>query len=172
MTNYYKVLGLDESATESEIKKAYKKLAIKYHPDKGGDPEKFNKISEAYQVLSCPEKKGEYDNFGNFSNFGNNRNYSFINPDDLFEQFFGNFSNASNSFRTSNIDRIFSNLVNINETTNFSNLNNILNFNNSSTITSVTIQGNKKIEKIIKNINGNVTEKVIETDLRTGKLLS
>ena len=110
---------------------------------------------------------------------GNGEQQININPDDLFEQFFGNSSNVSNnfgiysgnnSFRTSNIDRIFSNLVNINETTNFSNLNNILNFNNSSTITSVTIQGNKKIEKIIQNINGNVTEKVIETDLRTNKL--
>ena len=77
MTNYYKVLGLDESATESEIKKAYKKLAIKYHPDKGGDSEKFNKISEAYQVLSCPEKKDEYDNYGKFS--FTKTNTSFIN---------------------------------------------------------------------------------------------
>lgn len=172
MTNYYKVLGLDESATESEIKKAYKKLAIKYHPDKGGDPEKFNKIAEAYQVLSCSEKKGEYDNFGKFT--FTKINNSFMSPDDLFAQFFGNMEINSeiNSFRASNIDRIFSKLVNINEKTNFHNLNNICNYNkNFSSSSSVIIQGNKKIEKIVENNNGIITEKVIETDLNSPKTL-
>jgi len=177
MTNYYKVLGLDESAKESEIKKAYKKLAIKYHPDKGGDSDKFNTISEAYQVLSCPEKKGEYDNFGKFNFMDNSftssqNNNSFISPAELFEQFFGNsFANSqiNNTFRTSNIDRIFSNLVNINERTNFHNRNYNQNYSSSSSISTITIRGNKKIEKIVENNNGVITEKIIETDIKTGK---
>lgn len=62
MEDYYTILGIDKSASQSEIKKAYHKLAIKHHPDKGGDPEKFKKISEAYETLSDPDKKAEYDN--------------------------------------------------------------------------------------------------------------
>lgn len=111
--SYYEILELDESALITDIKKAYKKLAIKNHPDKGGDPEKFNKICEAYQILSNPEKKGEYDNFGRFTNDFNNL---VINSNDLFEQFFG-IGNKANSFRTNNIDSIFKNLVEINEKT-------------------------------------------------------
>ena len=66
--DYYKILGVDKNASESEIKKAYRKLAMKYHPDhaKGdkGSEEKFKQISEAYAVLSDPEKRKEYDQFG------------------------------------------------------------------------------------------------------------
>lgn len=61
----YGVLGVDKNhATEDVIKKAYKKLAMKHHPDRGGDPEHFKKISEAYSILSDPEKKAKYDQFG------------------------------------------------------------------------------------------------------------
>jgi curved DNA-binding protein len=66
--DYYKILGVNRSATDSEIKKAYRKLAMKYHPDhaKGdkGAEEKFKKISEAYAVLSDKQKRQEYDTFG------------------------------------------------------------------------------------------------------------
>ena len=66
---YYQILGVSRNATADEIKKAYRKLAMKYHPDKAkGDKkqaeEKFKQISEAYAVLSNPEKKKEYDKFG------------------------------------------------------------------------------------------------------------
>ena len=54
---YYQLLGIDKSATQNEIKKAYRKLAIKYHPDKGGDPEKFKELGTAYQILSDPKKR-------------------------------------------------------------------------------------------------------------------
>ena len=66
--DYYKILGVQKNASEGEIKKAYRKLAMKYHPDhtKGdkGAEEKFKKISEAYAVLSDTEKRKEYDTFG------------------------------------------------------------------------------------------------------------
>lgn len=62
--DYYKILGLSKNASSDEIKRAYRKLAQEYHPDKGGDPEKFKEINEAYQVLSNPDKRGQYDKFG------------------------------------------------------------------------------------------------------------
>ncbi len=67
--DYYQILGVGREATAEEIKKAYRKLAMKYHPDKAkGDKkqaeEKFKQISEAYAVLSNPEKRKEYDEFG------------------------------------------------------------------------------------------------------------
>jgi curved DNA-binding protein len=66
--DYYKVLGVEKTASQEEIKKAYRKLAVKYHPDKNkGDKaaeEKFKEISEAYNVLSDPEKRKQYDQLG------------------------------------------------------------------------------------------------------------
>ncbi len=66
--DYYKILGLTKTASAAEIKKAYRKKAMKYHPDKTkGDKaleDKFKKISEAYAVLSDPEKKNQYDTYG------------------------------------------------------------------------------------------------------------
>lgn len=62
--DYYDVLGVSKNAGTAEIKKAYRKLAMKHHPDKGGDAEKFKKISEAYAVLSDDKKRAQYDQFG------------------------------------------------------------------------------------------------------------
>ncbi len=64
MRDYYQILGLSREASQDEIKRAYRRLAHKYHPDKGGDGEKFKEISEAYQILGNPEKKDQYDRFG------------------------------------------------------------------------------------------------------------
>jgi molecular chaperone DnaJ len=73
MTNkdYYKILGINKSSTKEELKKAYKKLALKYHPDKAPKEkekeyeEKFKEISEAYSILSDNSKRKNYDTFGN-----------------------------------------------------------------------------------------------------------
>lgn len=60
-SKFYEVLGVPKTATAAEIKKAYRKLALKNHPDKGGDPELFKTITVAYEVLSDPEKREVYD---------------------------------------------------------------------------------------------------------------
>lgn len=64
MKDYYKILGVSRDASQEEIKKAFHRLAHKYHPDKGGDAQKFKEINEAYQVLSNKEKRAQYDKFG------------------------------------------------------------------------------------------------------------
>lgn len=63
--NYYEILGVSKNASEDEIKRAYRKLAHQYHPDKNlGDGKKFKEINEAYQVLGSKEKREQYDRFG------------------------------------------------------------------------------------------------------------
>jgi molecular chaperone DnaJ len=64
MKDYYEILGVPKNASQSEIKNAYYKLAHQYHPDKGGDAEKFKEINEAYHVLVDSEKRAQYDKFG------------------------------------------------------------------------------------------------------------
>merc|ERR1719245_2858257 len=84
-TGFYKALEVDKGASEPEIKKAYRKLAVKYHPDKGGDPEKFKDITRAYEVLSDPEKRSKYDKYGEEGLEGGGGG----DPSDIFESFFG-----------------------------------------------------------------------------------
>lgn len=72
--DYYEVLGIAKTASQDEIKKAFHKLAHKYHPDKGGDEKKFKEINEAYQVLSDAKKRAQYDQFGQA--FGNGNGFS------------------------------------------------------------------------------------------------
>ena len=63
--DYYTILGVEKSASQDEIKKAFRKLAHKYHPDKeGGDESKFKELSEAYQILSDEKRRAEYDTYG------------------------------------------------------------------------------------------------------------
>src|SRR3990167_350794 len=69
--DYYEVLGVAKSATQDEIKKAFRKKAHEYHPDKGGgDEEKFKEINEAYQALSDAQKRAQYDQFGSSDGAG------------------------------------------------------------------------------------------------------
>jgi molecular chaperone DnaJ len=62
--DYYQVLGVERNASQDDIKKAYRRLAHKYHPDKGGDEKKFKELNEAYQILSDKSKRAQYDQFG------------------------------------------------------------------------------------------------------------
>jgi curved DNA-binding protein len=62
MADYYSTLGINKTAGQDEIKKAYRRLASQHHPDKGGDTAKFQQIEEAYRILSDPEKRQQYDN--------------------------------------------------------------------------------------------------------------
>ncbi|MDR0607238.1 MAG: DnaJ domain-containing protein [Candidatus Peribacteria bacterium] len=77
--DYYAILGVSETATTDEIKKAFRKLAVKHHPDKGGSKEKFQEINEAHAVLSDEKKKQQYDVFrkGGFSGFGGGSGFDF-----------------------------------------------------------------------------------------------
>jgi molecular chaperone DnaJ len=62
--NYYEILGIDKKANKDDVKKAFRKLAQKHHPDKGGDENKFKEITEAYSILSDEKKRREYDSYG------------------------------------------------------------------------------------------------------------
>jgi len=97
--DYYDILGISKGASESEIKKAYRKMALKYHPDKNPDDkeaeEKFKKAAEAYEVLSNSDKKARYDQFGHQAfegagGFGGGG----MNMDDIFSQFGDIFGGA------------------------------------------------------------------------------
>lgn len=93
--DYYEVLGVSKGASEEEIKKAYRKLAIKYHPDKNPNDksaeEKFKEAAEAYEVLSNPEKKQRYDQFGHAgvggAAGGGAGGFGGMNMEDIFSQF-------------------------------------------------------------------------------------
>ena len=107
--NYYEILGIEKSASTDDIKKAFRKLAMKYHPDKsGGDEKMFKEINEAYQILSDSNKRKEYDTYGqvfsggggqssagqdfggfDFSGFGQGAGFESVDLGDIFSDFFG-----------------------------------------------------------------------------------
>eukprot|EP00960_Hanusia_phi_P053863 762478-Hanusia_phi.AAC.14 len=83
---YYEVLGINKNASQDDIKRAYKKLAIEHHPDKGGDEKKFQELSNAYNVLCDPQKRAEYDMTGSDNPGGRRQNSQ--NAHDIFKHFF------------------------------------------------------------------------------------
>ena len=113
--DYYDVLGVNKSANPQEIKSAYRKLAVKYHPDKNpGDKvaeDKFKEASEAYGILSDKSKKENYDNFGHaaFENGGGGQGgfggFSGSDFSDIFEDFFGDFGGGRRSNRRNTNNR-------------------------------------------------------------------
>jgi DnaJ-class molecular chaperone len=83
----YEDLGLAKDATPEEIKKAYRSLARTHHPDKGGNADKFKQVQEAYETLSDPQKRQNYDQFGTAE--GGNPGFPGGFPPDIFTQMFG-----------------------------------------------------------------------------------
>ena len=91
--DYYEILGVSRDASAEEIKKSYRKLAVKFHPDKNpGDhqaEEKFKELGEAYEALSDPDKRAAYDRYGHSAFSGGMGGGGFHDPMDLFSQVFG-----------------------------------------------------------------------------------
>lgn len=114
--DYYNIMELNPNATQEEIKSQFKKLVLKYHPDKCTDPnkkkeveEKFIKIKKAYEVLSDPKKRKQYDTMGttdenaqNFGGFDFNFNGDEMNFEDIFKDMFGGFSSGGNKSERGN----------------------------------------------------------------------
>lgn len=95
--DYYQVLGVSRNATEDEIKRAFRRLAFQYHPDRNKDhqaEEKFKEINEAYQVLSDPEKRSRYDRYGQVDIESGFSDFGFGGLGEVFESFFGAFDSA------------------------------------------------------------------------------
>jgi DnaJ-class molecular chaperone len=85
--NYYEILGIDKSSTPEQIKQAYRRLASKFHPDKGGDTKKFQEIQAAYDTLGDADKRAQYDRPApQFSGFPGSAQF---NMNDIFSQMFG-----------------------------------------------------------------------------------
>jgi molecular chaperone DnaJ len=100
--DYYEILGVECSASPEEIKKAYRKIAFQYHPDKNpGDKaaeEKFKEAATAYEVLSDAEKRQQYDHFGHEAVYGAGRGSAQMNMEDIFSQFSDIFGNSGGTF--------------------------------------------------------------------------
>ena len=101
--DYYDVLGVSREASAEEIKKAYRKIAIKYHPDKNPDDhtaeDKFKEAAEAYEILSNQEKRARYDRFGHQGmNGGGGFGGGHMNMEDIFSQFGDIFGGGGGGF--------------------------------------------------------------------------
>ncbi|XP_041823479.1 dnaJ homolog subfamily B member 6b isoform X2 [Melanotaenia boesemani] len=123
MVEYYQILGVQKSATQEDIKKAYRKLALKWHPDKNPDnkeeaEKKFKELSEAYEVLSDENKRNIYDRYGkeglsgggggggHYDHFGGS-SFTFRNPEDVFREFFGGRDPFADLFADDPFDDFF-----------------------------------------------------------------
>lgn len=106
MEDLYSILGVNKTASQDEIKKSYRNMAFKYHPDRNAGnkeaEEKFKKINEAYSVLGDESKRRQYDMYGNSGtnsysqqDYQNQRTYTYYSNDDFFNDFFNNYQKNS-----------------------------------------------------------------------------
>ena len=154
MKDPYHVLGFDGRVSDEEVKKAYKKLAVKWHPDKNKDNEeeatkKFKEISEAYQKII----KGDINNFNNMGNY---------DAEELFRQMFNNFNFGSGGIPNNRSTNHYPTRSNVH----FVNINDILRANQMPrqhfTTTTVRTVNGVTTTTIEQNLNGNVTRRVVQ----------
>ena len=161
--DYYEVLGISKNANDKDIKQAYRKLAIKYHPDRNPDnkeaEEKFKEAAEAYEVLSNQDKRSRYDQFGHQGMAGNRGFGGGMNMEDIFDQFGDIFSGFGGGFSSSRNRQIKGSNLRIRIK---------LNLKGSELISIINLEkGIQPLEKIkveIKYVSGDI--KIIETICR------
>ena len=170
MNKYYKVLEIPNNSSKDDVRKAYKKMAVKWHPDKNIDnkelaEKKFKEISEAYEILMDDNKRNNI-NFNNFQQGSMPRNFS--DPFDIFNQLFkdhniNNIRSANNVFSFN-----FNNIPNNNINININRFNNPNIFSKSESTKTTFVNGKKRVEKTSQINNGKKTV-IIEED---GKIIS
>ena len=102
MQDPYQLLGVNEQSSDQDIKSAFRKLAVKYHPDRGGDENKFKEINEAYDKIKTQEKRQQYETSKRFGGDGFNFNFAQGDPfdmQDMFSQFFGDGFRQTRTYR-------------------------------------------------------------------------
>ena len=97
MKNYYDVLGVSEDASNEQIKKAFKEIAKKEHPDRGGNEARFKEANEAYDTLKSSQKRHDYDTMRKFGGTSQGGQHPFFN-EDIFGDFFSGFGNGDMDF--------------------------------------------------------------------------
>ena len=157
--DYYAILGIKKDATEAEIKKAYRKLALKWHPDKNPNnreeaEEKFKKINEAYSVLSDKNKRNQYDHGGIHFDFGS------FNADDIFKDFFGGKDPFSDFFKFDDDD--FGGGIKFG-----ANFGGDFGGSFQASFSSFSSMGSKK--SFTKTVNGKTIHRTEETTIKDGK---